>query len=75
MLFYFGINLQVLVLLFTPRVSAGGTGPARQIKTPTGRPTRQPDTAKQHRQQLQPERQSHMRLRTAADTPFSSRNN
>lgn len=73
--FNFGITPQVLVLLFTPRVSAGGTGPARQIKTPTGRPTGQPDRAKQHWQQLQPERQSHMRLRTATDSSFSSRNN
>lgn len=61
--------VQVLVLLPTSSVSAGGSGPARQPNTPTGqraagRLTGQPDRPQQHRQQLQPERQSHMRLRT-----------
>lgn len=59
--------LQVLVLLSTPPVSPGGAGPARQAQTPAGqraagRPAEgRPDGAQQHGQQLQPERQSHMR--------------
>lgn len=32
----FGMTLQVLVLLFTPPLSPGGTGPTCEIKTPTG---------------------------------------
>lgn len=69
------MSLQVLVLLFTPPLSPGGTGPTRQIKTPTGQraagwPTEgQRDRPQQHRQQLQPERQSHMRLGTATRSP------
>lgn len=68
----FGMSVQVLVLLLTPSVSAGGAGPPCEIETSAGQraagrpaegqPTGQPDRAQQHRQQLQPERQSHMRL-------------
>lgn len=61
------MSLQVLVLLSTSPLSAGGHGPACQIETPAGqraagRPTGQPGGPQQHRQQLQPEGQSHMRL-------------
>ena len=68
------MSLQVLVLLFTSPLPPGRTGPTCQIETqagqraagrPTeGRPTGQPDRPQQHRQQLQPERQNHMSLRT-----------
>lgn len=78
------MSLQLLVLLFTPPLSPGGTGPPSQIKTPpgqraAGRPTEgqpagRPGRTQQHRQQLQPERQSHMRLGTAMRCPSSSRN-
>lgn len=79
------MSLQVLVLLLTSPLPPGGTGPTCQIETPAGQratgrhtegqPTGQPDRAQQqHRQQLQQERQSHMRLGTATHSPFSSRN-
>lgn len=72
---HFGMSLQVLVLLLTSPLSLGGTCPACQIETPAGQraagrptegqPTGQPNRPQQHRQQLQPERQNHMRPRTA----------
>lgn len=79
------MSLQVLVLLLTPPLSPGGACPTCEIETPAGQraagrsaegqTTGQPDRPQQHRQQLQPERQSHMRLRAATHTvPFSSRN-
>lgn len=81
---HFAMSLQLLVFLFTPPLSPGGTGPPCQVKTPpgqraAGRPTEgqpagHPGRAQQHRQQLQPERQSHMRLGTATCCPSSSRN-
>lgn len=86
----FAITVQVLVLLLTSAVSAVGVGPTCQAQTPAaqraaGQPTegrpagQQPTGGPQqeplhHRQQLQPERQSHMRLRRPKRSPFNSRN-
>lgn len=74
--------LQVLVLLLTSPLPPGGNGPPRQIETPAGRrtagrptegqPTGKPDGPQQHRQQLQPERQNHMRFRTATHFPSAA---
>lgn len=72
------LSPQVLVLLFTHHLSPGSVGPPRQIKTPAdqraaeGHRAEQPVRAQQHRQQLQPEGQSHMRLGTGV--PLGSRN-
>lgn len=55
---------QVLVLLFTRHLHPGGNGPPRQIETPADqRAAGQAVGAQQHRQQLQPEGKSHMRLK------------
>lgn len=55
---------QVLVLLFTHHLHPGGDGPPRQVETPADqRAAGQTVGAQQHGQQLQPEGQSHMRLR------------
>lgn len=58
------LPLQVLVLLFTHYLHPHGDGPPRQIETPADqRAAGQAFGAQQHRQQLQPEGKSHMRLR------------
>lgn len=61
------LPLQVLVLLFTHHLHPDGDGPPRQVETPADqRAAGQAVGAQQHRQQLQPEGKSHMRLRDEA---------
>lgn len=66
---------QVLVLLFTHHLHPGGDGPPRQIETPADqRAAGQAVGAQQHRQQLQPEGKSHMRLRDAEEKKTLGKN-